>query len=64
MPSAYDDIDPENPGVKYASEQGVDIGELHTLLVNSEEYLGGAVIRLTQAQVRVLKACIEVACGF
>lgn len=60
MPSRYDDIDSENPGVIYAREQGVDITLLHEKIKDTPF----RVLQFTEAELRVLAACIEVACGF
>jgi hypothetical protein len=68
MPSAYDDIDSENPGVVYASSLGVDVTMLHEKVEQKIAAVQAGSIFIpppfNEAELLVLKACVEVACGF
>ena len=55
-------MEEQNAGVEYATSQGVNVEELHDRIcraINGED-----VPHLSVAELKVLKACIEVACEF
>lgn len=52
----------DNPGVAFALSRGVDIEELHKKVQAGLD--GESISHFTADELRVLKACIEVACDF
>lgn len=52
----------ESPGIQFALLRGVDIDELHKKVQAGLD--GESIPHFTNDELRVLKACIEVACEF